>query len=301
MKNEETKITVKSSFGEKAAYTASGAIISTVSSAAGKIVGNVLSDEVKAKMEEYEIIGEKNINTTDAAKAKVQETLLNDNGEVVDIDDDVVVDGPGSIHPAVPVAIVDDDMSFSEAFAAAREQVGPGGVFEWHNHAFHTYYANEWNDMSASERAEFQASIDYNEVLSDEVTAQHYTDVAQQNLNHINDGDGGDVIDEEDIEVRLVDIGSTDINEDGIRENACILDISGNEVIIVDVDNDGYADIAIHDANDNGYIDEGETLNISEEGMEMPDESDLPTDNLAATDNDLPDYMNDANVDLFNA
>ena len=30
----------------------------------------------------------------------------------------------------LPVATVNDDMSFGEAFAAAREQVGAGGVFE---------------------------------------------------------------------------------------------------------------------------------------------------------------------------
>ncbi len=322
MKNEgTTKITVKSSFGEKAAYTASGAIISTVSSAAGKIVGNVLTDEAKAKLEEYDIIKGNDANATkDVPETEGLENVENENGEevvseygeamvnnqdranminnheevvVIEEYDDIIEEEHDTV--VVPIADVDDNMTFSEAFAAAREQVGAGGVFEWHGRAFHTYYANEWNDMSALERAEFQASIDYNEVMSDEHIAQRYADVALENLQHVLNGD--DV----EIEVSLVDIGSTDINDDGVREDACIVDIAGNEVLIVDVDNDGFADLAIHDANANNIIDEGEVLDISEELVIMPEESDLIDDSLAAVDDDTPDYMNNANVDLFNA
>ena len=49
----------------------------------------------------------------------------------------------------IPVASsVSDEMSFSEAFAAAREEVGPGGVFEWNGNVYNTYYADEWENMS---------------------------------------------------------------------------------------------------------------------------------------------------------
>ena len=51
-------------------------------------------------------------------------------------------------HTAVPagnvkVAEVSDDMSFDEAFASARKQVGAGGVFEWRGKLYGTYYKNE--------------------------------------------------------------------------------------------------------------------------------------------------------------
>ena len=53
------------------------------------------------------------------------------------------------------VATVEDDMTFAEAFQSARAQVGPGGVFEWHGGVYGTYTADEWNAMSAEDKAAF--------------------------------------------------------------------------------------------------------------------------------------------------
>ena len=56
---------------------------------------------------------------------------------------------------ALPVAdSVNDSMSFSEAFSAARAEVGPGGVFEWRGNVYNTYYADEWNNMSEEDKSE---------------------------------------------------------------------------------------------------------------------------------------------------
>lgn len=55
----------------------------------------------------------------------------------------------------LPVADVSDNMSFGEAFAAARAEVGPGGVFYWHGGIYGTYYKEEWAAMSDGEKAEF--------------------------------------------------------------------------------------------------------------------------------------------------
>lgn len=54
---------------------------------------------------------------------------------------------------------VNDSMSFSEAFAAARQEVGPGGIFQWHGHSYGTYYANEWNAMSADDQEQYWANV----------------------------------------------------------------------------------------------------------------------------------------------
>lgn len=53
--------------------------------------------------------------------------------------------------------LVSDDMSFSQAFAAARAEVGAHGIFGWHGGVYHTYYADEWHALPTSYRAEFSS------------------------------------------------------------------------------------------------------------------------------------------------
>ena len=67
-------------------------------------------------------------------------------------------------HTAVPagnvkVAEVSDDMSFDEAFASARKQVGAGGVFEWRGKLYGTYYKNEWDAMSQADKDQYAANV----------------------------------------------------------------------------------------------------------------------------------------------
>lgn len=57
-----------------------------------------------------------------------------------------------------------DDMSFNEAFAAARAQVGSNGVFTWRGGVYGTYYADEWSALPESYRAEF-TNHDWSEPL----------------------------------------------------------------------------------------------------------------------------------------
>jgi hypothetical protein len=54
---------------------------------------------------------------------------------------------------------VNDSMNFSQAFAAARHEVGPGGLFVWHGHTYGTYYANEWNAMTPEEQNQYWADV----------------------------------------------------------------------------------------------------------------------------------------------
>lgn len=69
---------------------------------------------------------------------------------------------PFMVHDQAPIAeSVTDDMSFNDAFAVARNEVGPGGVFEWNGKLYNTYYENEWNSMDSSERTQFAQSIDH--------------------------------------------------------------------------------------------------------------------------------------------
>ena len=51
--------------------------------------------------------------------------------------------------------MTDDSMSFNEAFAAAREEVGPHGIFEWRGGVYGTYYADEWANFSDEYKTQF--------------------------------------------------------------------------------------------------------------------------------------------------
>ena len=45
--------------------------------------------------------------------------------------------------------VVNDEMSFGEAFAAARAAYGPGAVFEWKGNKYNTFYREELDEQDA--------------------------------------------------------------------------------------------------------------------------------------------------------
>ena len=49
-----------------------------------------------------------------------------------------------------------DNMDFKTAFALARADVGPGGVFEWKGKTYNTFYETEWNNLSDSSKGSFE-------------------------------------------------------------------------------------------------------------------------------------------------
>ena len=59
------------------------------------------------------------------------------------------------ISGPLQVAHVDQSLSFANAFAEARAEVGPGGVFHWHGGVFNTYTEAEWDSMSAADKSDF--------------------------------------------------------------------------------------------------------------------------------------------------
>jgi len=84
-----------------------------------------------------------------ASAAAVAQTLNNP---------DETADEEVDVEPVDTVSVagnVSDGMSFGEAFAAARAELGPGGMFTWHGNSYSTYTADEWDGMSASERADY--------------------------------------------------------------------------------------------------------------------------------------------------
>ena len=353
---KETKPAKGNNTAEKAAYAAGGFVAGAASMAAGDVFATTKTEEAEKAPEEQPQIDPANSPSEHDAIVASDEGLR--------------------------VAQVDDDKAFAEAFADARAQVGPGGVFEWHGKVYGTFYKDEWDQMSAEERAEWQSKVDYND-LRDENEAQQYAQhqdtQAQEPVQNANvhqtsqsqeqepaveiadirkvdvDGNGqldtvvelnngvmfadldhngvadvaaadvnGDEVADvraenivmpqapdgttsvsqqsggnDDVDVHVIEVGQADLDGNGMAENVALVEIDGNEVMLVDIDHDNVADVMITDMNGNGQIDGNEIVDITGEGVGMPTMSD---GDLFMAQNDMePDYTNDADMGLFEA
>lgn len=92
------------------------------------------------------------------------------------------------VYHEVNVIDMDDSLSFAQAFAQARAELGPGGAFEWRGGVFGTYHANEWNSMSHAEQADFTATA-----MNTYANGMHDNYLAQTTVSH--HFSEGDVID----------------------------------------------------------------------------------------------------------
>lgn len=66
----------------------------------------------------------------------------------------------------------DDNLNFGDAFRSQREALGPGGVFEYKNKFYNTYFREEWESLSSDQKKEYYTSIDK---LIDYNTISHKT------------------------------------------------------------------------------------------------------------------------------
>ncbi len=166
------------------------------------------------------------------------------------------------------VAEVDQSMSFNEAFAAAREEVGPGGAFVWHGNVYATYHEDEWNSMSPSERNEFThmslsaLNGDNSYTPNDNVdVVYHHHDVHV----HVDNDEDVSIIDNDD-DVQIVG---------GDIDNGDIADLGGGEddIYMIDIDNETTPGI------DDGGLIADNSIGVGEDGM--------------------PDYANDVPGDIL--
>ena len=228
-------------------------------------------------------------------------------------------DANGDVTEIQVADSVNDDMSFSEAFAAARNEVGPGGAFVWHGHVYGTYRADdpEWQEMSADDRAEHSQAIisqvhptpyspatDEPEIVPAQDVEETAADVPAETPEDPAEDQGGGV------DVHIVDViqGQTD---DGTVVTAGVGNVEGHYAEFVDTDGDGEVDTVLLDANDNQVLDEGEVHSTPGIGMTVDDMvSGMQANNATAVDdalygnmpdytNDTPDYTNDADTSNF--
>ncbi len=276
---------------------------------------------------------------------------------VVDVDDPNAV-----IYEEAPLAEVDDNMTFEQAFAEARAEVGPGGVFVWHGGIYSTYNESEWNAMSEEQHTEYAQSVDaqvipediptdileeypnyvINVVVADgevkEVAIIPYEssddvdvdipgdDGGMQYVNNVNDDDDDQVVDDdEEEEVDDGDVVPYEDNDDVAQADHFIEsedvveygEVEGHEAAILDMTDDGEADVMVVDIDDSHNLTEPDVMVFEDgsmtsvgdfvEAVDAAAEEDVAQDDvpgediLASTENpdvapDMPDYMDDANI-----
>ena len=158
-----------------------------------------------------------------------------------------------TLENGLQVAAVSDDLSFGEAFAQARTEVGPGGVFHWHGGIYNTYSAEEWNAMTIEQKHDFaqqvQPEIHPNE-LSTPTDANTHVVVVHHVYHHEQEVHHNSTV-TDDVQVaskQSVEDGDSDVHIVGYTT------VKGHLTVGLDMDNDGQADVAIIDVDDNQQL-----------------------------------------------
>lgn len=226
------------------------------------------------------------------------------------------------------VAEVDDSLSFGEAFAAARNAVGPGGVFHWRGNIYNTFTENEWDNMTPQEHAQFAQQVQP-EVRPEEMhthheshhdTAQHHRDSHKETGHKVEDNPKKDEPEKPKVTEHKEDDDEPEVHylgveqrqtEDGQVINVGHMTVDDDDVALVDVDNDLVFDVAISDSNHNNEIEDNEVRDISRAHLSVTDfamaaaaeNGELGSGQPEFTANkqenigeDMPDYMNDADI-----
>ena len=206
---------------------------------------------------------------------------------------------------------VNDNMSFNEAFAAARSEVGAGGCFVWHGNVYGTYYASEWNAMSPAQRDEFTAQSLGVDTSHSHATYAHHSTSTHSSTNHTaqhtTTPEKEESVDGEyDMAVEILGVDQVQ-HEDGSVSNIGAASINGQAVYFIDVDGeDGEFELMATDVNANGRLEENEITDISDQHMQVSQFQELAqasgngggtgneVEDYYASNENLPDYVNDA-------
>lgn len=197
---------------------------------------------------------------------------------------------------------VNDDMSFSEAFAAAREEVGPGGAFVWHGQVYGTYRGDdpEWQEMSDEARAEHSQAIIAQVHPTPYTPTENEPEIVEVQEEEVVSpaATQEDTAESQGVDVHIVDIVQGQL-EDGTIVTAGVGHVEGHYAEFVDSDGDGEVDTVLIDANDNHELDvnEGEVLPLPNSGLTIDAMVDQVQANAAANVDDalygnMPDYTN---------
>lgn len=311
---EETKVKTpekKSSTSEKVAYAAGGFAAGVASGVAGSAMASTPNKE-----EPIEEVVETSATVVEEEPVKVEEQSVpvTETPQLAPSPEEVLL----ATDEGVRIAQVNDDASFSQAFADARAQVGPGGAFEWRGHVYSTYYEEEWNNMSAEERANYQSKIDYETVAGEPTSSKPTSTTSTEEVSEVKPevetapaettnaepamAANTEMVDEQSQQGGIKVLGvEAVVDPQGNPMTVAAIEIDNDQALLVDVDNNGMMDVIMVDENHDGQISENEIYDASEAQIATADlqhhmAASQDPGMLMASNDGMPDYMNDADV-----
>ena len=205
----------------------------------------------------------------------------------------LAADEPVVIYTDAPLATtVTDDMSFGEAFAAARAELGPGGFFVWNGSAYNTYMSDEWAAMSPADRQQFMASVDMPVVQTD-------TDNIAGEIPEQEDASSTNTADSQTVDnvgnnppatpENQPSSGATPVNN---TEQTPATD-EAEQVVVeqyaeIDIDGDGVIDGLALDSDGDGLVD---AILVDSDGNSVPDILVVDTDDISGLDTMIVDSL----------
>ncbi len=227
----------------------------------------------------------------------------------------------GTICLTKDVAIahnVNNDMTFDQAFATAREEVGPGGMFSWNNETYNTFYKEEWNGLSLAQKQDYLASVGYETTSSEEQIAENNEatptsgDVAVQNVDNEQDEtptaqpteDDKPVATQPSVKETMIDgkkAYAIDNDGDGVVDALVFLDPeSDNPMALIDTAGDNALDtVAVLDPTTLEPIESApmaQTFEINMDDIEAINEENTIIEDSSQTTDDAEDDGNDYNI-----
>ena len=187
-------------------------------------------------------------------------------------------------HEMEVATTVDDSMSFSQAFAAARREVGAGGLFTWHGHTYGTYYAEEWNAMSPADKEQYWADVNHTTShLNDELQAENEVEINDVEVVTDDLGDAEQLDDADDI-----------AEIDSISDDAVVLEENPDEMLVDLADENS----EILHTDDEIICDSDESSDFQDNGSELPNMDENPDLDLQASNSLESDIAIDNNMDM---
>ena len=193
----------------------------------------------------------------------------------------------------IPVAHTpNDEMSFREAFDAAREEVGPGGAFSWHGNVYSTYSTDdpEWIELGPDGQA-----AHCHDIVAQVHAEPYVEDTDDVDAPIVDETEGGS--DSGEVDVHIIGV-ETDPESDAAAAYGYV---DGQAAIFIDHDGDGEVDVVVIDENGDGQLGEDEIFDAEGSGItieNLANEMD-PGQDINLLD-DQPDYSNEPSPDYNN-